>query len=590
MTLESRNVLWKRSWSDDHLRRICGLANAQGGVLEIGKDDAGEVVGIRGVLGLLEEIPNKALSLLGIAVDVNLKSDSGREYIEVVVAPHRNPVSYRGEFHYRTGSTKRVLDAAALRRLLLARFGRRWDDVASPGVGLSDLDGRAVARFRRRAVECERLPPEVLDESVEVLVENLDLRQGAHLKRTAALLFHPSPHRLVPGAYVKLGCFRGPDLLFEDVVRGDLFTQVDVTMDLLYTKYTRGLISYDGIYRVETFPVPRSAMREAVINAVVHRDYASHAPIRIRVRDDRISIRNAARLTPGWSAEALAGERSSRPHNPSIAHAFFRAGLIEAWGLGIRRMMDTCRELGNPMPTWRPEAEGDGLLVTFPFSEAYRSADAVARGIGAPSTTQETARKQPEEGNLNRGLADRILAVLRENPSASRREIAEALAGTTEGSVRYQLDKLKESNRLRRVGPDRGGRWMVLDGDGATGGGESKARSGRRQDLGDGALHHNRQKTARNGGRLPENSQKSAGATRKLPESLPLPDRILAVLRHNPSTSRRKLAAALDTTQSTVRYHLDKLRAAGKIERVGPDKGGHWKVLDVRHTEAVPSG
>ena len=586
MTPDSRNVLWKRSWHDEHLKRICGFANAQGGVLEIGKDNAGEVVGVRGVLGLLEEIPNKAQSLLGIAVDVNLKSDSGREYIEVAVAPHRNPVSYRGEFHYRTGSTKRVLDGAALRRLLLARFGRRWDDVASPGVGLNDLDGRAVDRFRRRAVECERLPPEVLDESVEVLVENLDLRQGAHLKRTAALLFHPSPHRLVPGAYVKLGCFRGPDLLFEDVVRGDLFTQVDVTIDLLYTKYTRGLISYDGIYRVETFPVPRSVMREAVINAVVHRDYASDAPIRIRVRDDRISIRNAARLTPGWSAEELAVERSSRPRNPCIAYAFFRAGLIEAWGWGIRRMMDTCRELGNPTPRWRPEAEGDGLRVTFPFSEAYRAADAVARGIGASPTTQETARKQPEGGNLSRGLADRILAFLRENPSASRHKIAEALAGTTEGSVRYQLDKLKESNRLRRVGPDRGGRWMVLDGDRVADGSASKARSGSRRDPGDGALHHNRQKTARNGGQPPENHQKTVEATRKLPESLPLPDRILAVLRRNPSTSRRALAAALGTTQSTVRYRLDKLRAAGKIERIGPDKGGHWKVLDVVDTEA----
>ena len=591
MTPESRNVQWKRSWRDEHLKRICGFANAQGGVLEIGKDDAGEVVGVRGVLGLLEEIPDKAQSLLGIAVEVNLKSDSGREYLEVVVAPHHNPISYRGEFHYRSGSTKQVLDGAALRRLLLARFGRRWDDMAWPGVGLKDLDGRAVDRFRRRAVKCERLPPEVLDESVEGVVENLDLREGVHLKRTAALLFHPSPHQLVPGAYVKIGCFHGPDLLFQDVVRGDVFTQVDRTMDLLYTKYTRGLVSYDGIYRVETFPVPLAAMREAVINAVVHRDYASHAPIRIRVRDDRISIRNAARLTPGWRADKLAEEHSSRPHNPRIAYAFFRAGLIEAWGWGIRRMLDTCREVGSPTPTWRPEGGGDGLRVTFPFSEAYRAADAAARGTVAPrrGDNQNTARKPPEVGNPSRGLGDRILAFLRENPSASRREIAEALAGTTEGSVRYQLDKLKESNRLRRVGPDRGGRWMVLDGDGAAGGRESKARAGGQRDPGDGALLQNRQKTARNGGQPPENHQKPAATPRKQPESLPLPDRILAVLRQNPSTSRRELAAALGTTQSTVRYRLDKLRAAGRIERVGPDKGGRWKVLPAPHTEAGPS-
>lgn len=585
MTPEPPNVLRTRSWRDEHLKRICGFANAQGGVLEVGKDDAGEVVGITGVLGLLEEIPDKAQSLLGIAVDVNLKSDSGREYIEVVVAPHRNPVSYQGEFHYRAGSTKQVLHGAALRRLLLARFGRRWDDVAWPGVGLKDLCGRAVDQFCQRAIKCERLSPEVLDESVEGVVENLGLREGAHLKRTAALLFHPSPHRLVPGAYVKIGCFRGPDLLFGDAVRGDLFTQVDVTMDLLYTKYTRGLISYDGIYRVETFPVPRSVMREAVINAVVHRDYSSDAPIRIRVRDDRISIWNAARLTPGWSAEKLAAERSSRLRNPKIAYAFFRAGLIEAWGLGIRRMTDTCRELGSPTPTWRPEAGGNGLRVTFPFSEAYRAADAAARGTVAPRPTPKTARKQPEGGNSSRGLADRILAFLRENPSASRREIAEALAGTTEGSVRYQLDKLKQSNRLRRVGPDRGGSWMVLDGDGPAGGSESKAPVGGRQDAG------RRRVTPE----PPENSQKRRATTRKPPENrrnrqktartLPLPDRILAALRQNPSASRRELAAALGTTQSTVRYRLDKLRAAGRIERVGPDKGGHWRVLDIRHTE-----
>ncbi|MDE2796699.1 MAG: winged helix-turn-helix domain-containing protein [Gemmatimonadota bacterium] len=96
--------------------------------------------------------------------------------------------------------------------------------------------------------------------------------------------------------------------------------------------------------------------------------------------------------------------------------------------------------------------------------------------------------------------------------------------------------------------------------------------------------------TARKPPETAANHQKTAVATRKLPESLPLPDRILAVLRQNPSTSRRALAAALGTTQPTVRYHVDKLRTAGWIERVGPDKGGHWKVLDIAHTEAGPSG
>lgn len=326
-------------------------------------------------------------------------------------------------------------------------------------------------------------------------------------------------------------------------------------------------------------------MREAVINAVIHRDYASDAPIRIRVRDDRISILNAARLTPGWSAVKLAGERSSLPRNPRLAYAFFRAGLIEAWGWGIRRMMDTCRAVGNPTPTWRPVSEGDGLRVTFPFSEAYRAADAAARGTVAPRAIQETSRKQPEGRKSGRDIADRILALLRENPAASRRMIAEALAGTTEGSVRYQLDKLKKSNRLRRVGPDKGGRWMVLHGDGAAGGSERTARAGSQRQQGNSVLHNNRQKTARNGGQPLENNQKPDATARKQPEPLPVPERILAVLSQDPSASRREIAATLGTTQSTVRYRLDRLRAAGMIERIGPDKGGCWKVLDVPHAE-----
>ena len=270
MTPETQNVEWKRSWRDKHLKWICGFANAQGGILEIGRDDSGKVVGVKGVLRLLEEIPGKVQSLLGIVVDVNLKSEAGREYLEIAVEPHPNPISYKGEFHYRSGSTKQVLRGAALSRFLLARYGRTWDDMPLPGVGLKDLDTRVVDAFRRRTVRSGRLPAEVLGEPIEILVGNLSLREGEHLKRAAALLFHPSPGRLVPDAYVKIGYFRGSELLFQDEIGGDLFAQVDRAMDLLYTKYTRGLVSYDDVYRVETFPVPREAMREAVINAVRH--------------------------------------------------------------------------------------------------------------------------------------------------------------------------------------------------------------------------------------------------------------------------------------------------------------------------------
>ena len=106
---ESQNLEWKSSWRDEYLKWICGFANAHGGVLVIGKNDQGEIVGVRDPLCLLEEIPNKALSLLGIVVDVDLKSEAGGGYLEIRVEPCPNPISYRGEYHYRSGSTKQVL-------------------------------------------------------------------------------------------------------------------------------------------------------------------------------------------------------------------------------------------------------------------------------------------------------------------------------------------------------------------------------------------------------------------------------------------------------------------------------------------------
>ena len=398
---ESELVEWKETWRDEYLKWICGFANAQGGVLEIGRNDRGEIVGVKDVLRLLEEIPNKVLALLGIVVDVNLKTESGREYLQIVVEPYPNPISYKGEFHYRSGSTKQVLRGAALSRFLLQKNGRTWDDVPALGVGVNDLDVRTLDEFRSRAAASGRLAEDILDDSDAGVIEKLRLREGEHLKRAAVLLFHSEPGALVRDAYVKIGCFRGAEILFQDVIEGNLFTQVDRTMDLLYSKYSRGLVSYKGLYRVETFPVAREAMREAVINALIHRDYADTAPIQIRVYDDRIMLWNPGHLPTDWTVERLAQDHASRPYNPQIAYAFFRAGMIEAWGRGIARITSACEAAGNPRPEWRIEP-GGGVWLEFRYSAAYQAADGVVReGInGAQPESQPSVQPQlqPESG------------------------------------------------------------------------------------------------------------------------------------------------------------------------------------------------
>ena len=196
-------------------------------------------------------------------------------------------------------------------------------------------------------------------------------------------------------------------------------------------------------------------------------------------------------------------------------------------------------------------------------------------------------RKPPENPNQpenRQNISDRIVAFLRERPAASRREIVAALEDTTEGSVRYQLDKLKASNRLRRVGPDRGGHWMVVDGHDAEGSEETDACAGDHRRPGE-TQPENHQRTTR---KPPGNHQKTARNEDQPPEPLPLADRILALLHQNPSASRRELAATLGTTKSIVRYRLDKLRSAGKIARVGSRQG--WSLEGaVRHRQRARS-
>ena len=122
---ENQNIEFKRSWRDEYLKWICGFANADGGVLVIGCNDKGVVTGLTNAAKLLKDIPNKVRDILGIMVDVNLREEAGEETLEIVVEPYPYPVSYKGEYHYRSGSTKQELKGAALDRFLLKKRGRR---------------------------------------------------------------------------------------------------------------------------------------------------------------------------------------------------------------------------------------------------------------------------------------------------------------------------------------------------------------------------------------------------------------------------------------------------------------------------------
>ena len=154
---ESQNTEWKRTWRDDYLKWICGFANAEGGVLEIGRADNGEITGISNAGELLEILPNKIREYLGIMVDVNLRYEEEKEYVQIIVDPYPNPISYKGEYYVRVGSTNQRLTGAALDRFMPGSYGRTWDSVPHPTVSVHDVDRSLLEEFRELARSAGRL-------------------------------------------------------------------------------------------------------------------------------------------------------------------------------------------------------------------------------------------------------------------------------------------------------------------------------------------------------------------------------------------------------------------------------------------------
>jgi ATP-dependent DNA helicase RecG len=356
---ESQNIEWKKSWRDEYIKWICGFVNADGGTLYIGKDDKGKVTGISDAEKLLKDIPNKVRDILGIMIDVNLITEKGKDILEITAESYPYPVSYKGQYYYRNGSTKQELKGAALDKFLLRKQGKHWDGVPVPHVFVNDLNDRAFEYFRKKAAKSRRLTSEVLEEKNDILIEKLHLTDNQYLKRAAVLLFHPDPEKFVTGAYVKIGYFKtDDDLLFQDEIHGDLFSQVEKTMDLLLTKYQKATIEYKGVSRIEEYPFPEAALREALLNSIAHKDYSSANPIQISVYSDKIIFWNEGQLPENWTISQLKEKHPSKPFNPVIANVFFRAGLIEAWGRGIFKIIHACRVSNSPEPVFKCDFSG----------------------------------------------------------------------------------------------------------------------------------------------------------------------------------------------------------------------------------------
>lgn len=469
MQKESQNTEFKESWRDEYIKWICGFANAQGGTLFIGVKDDGSVCGVQDSKKLMEDIPNKVRDLLGLIVDVDLLTENGLDYLKISVAENSYPVNYKGEYHYRTGSTKQLLQSSALTDFLLNKTGKKWDSIPVDNVKIEDLDKESFDIFKREAVRSGRMKEEDLNLSNEQLLENLNLLDNGKLKRAAVLLFHRNPEKWITGSFTKIGYFESDaELKYQDEIHGSLIIQADRIIDLLYTKYLTAYITYDKETRIEHYPFPRPAVREAFFNALIHQNFAESIPIQISVYTDRLYISNDWIIPEGWTAETLMQKHRSIPKNPDIANTFFRAGFIESWGRGIEKICTMCRDFGIFEPEYIVHPRD--IMILFKANEEYVSEmtkikagsfseESQKNPENYPGTTQKSPKNYPE---TTQKTTQKILELIRQNPEISRSQLAEE-CGISPDGIKWQLKKLKENKIIRHIGPDKGGHWEIIE-------------------------------------------------------------------------------------------------------------------------------
>ena len=427
---EDQSTEFKESWRDEHLKNICAFANTKGGRLFIGINDNGQIVGVKDSKKLLDDIPNKVINYLGIIVGAVLHhcKDSGLDYIEIIVPESSVPISYRGIYYVKSGSTKQELKGVALQQFIIKRMGKTFDELPANGANINSIDEGAVRKFLRKAINANRVSLEADGDNILSVLSNLNLlTEDGKLKNAAILLFGKDPRRFLISTYFAIGRFGSSDhdLRYQDIIEGNIFEMPDRVMETLRAKYLVSPIRYEGLQRLEELEYPEESLREAILNSVIHKDYTG-VHIQLSVYDDKLILWNEGRLPADLTIEMLKAKHPSKPHNKNIADIFFKAGYIEAWGRGITKILLGCQKANLPEPIIE-EAFG-GIQITF-----FKSKDK---------------------------SKDKIIDAIRMNPQVTTVELSKA-TGLTASGVEKNIRILKQQGILQRVGSKKSGYWKL---------------------------------------------------------------------------------------------------------------------------------
>ena len=380
-TVERKESLAERR---EIVETCAALASAQGGRIYIGVRDNGTIAGVqigRGTLeGLANDIAQNTVPKLVPAITT--LEGAGQTVILVEVAENpTKPVSAYGRAYRRSGRTNQVLAAGEIAELYFTSRGVTWDETVRADATLDDIDAEKVRKFLSRA-RSERQWEIDAQTPVEPALRQLNLIKNGQLTIAALLLFGKNPQRFLLQAKLRCARFKGDDeveFLDLKVIESDITQQVEEAMAFVRRNTSMAAQIEGKLERTERWEYPPDAVREAVTNAICHRDYADSGNVVVRVFDDRLEVSNPGGLPAGMTVEDLKQPHESKPRNKLVADAFFLIKYIEQFGTGIRRIINDCQEAGVPEPEFESRAGAFRIVFRKAFPLQKRAQEVGAR-------------------------------------------------------------------------------------------------------------------------------------------------------------------------------------------------------------------
>ena len=480
---ESERVEFKRSTGQrtDAAKTICGMLNGLGGFVLFGVTDSGDMVGqqvsaktLEDATAVLRRIEPPAFPDIET---IGLKK--GVSVIVLIVSGGGGPYTYDGRAYLRHGSTTTVMPRDEYERRLVERLHatRRWEnEPVADGVSIDDLDAEEIQITLDNAIRLGRLEATDRRDSASIL-RGLELIREGSLLNAAVALYGKSDSlkTLYPQMSIRMARFRGKNRLadFADNRQywGHAFALLRRAESFLMDHVPiAGRVVSGKMIREDQPWYPPRATREAMANALCHRDYTiPGGAVAVAMYDDHLEITNPGDLHFGITPERLTIPHESKPWNPIIANVFYRAGIIERWGAGTLNIIDWCVENANPTPVWQ-EQTGSVYVTFLPAVLPDIPEAGVHEALGAGGNGTKLALSRHQVKILHKCSEDSVLLDLmaitgRSDRTKFRHQVLNPLleTGLIEMTIPDKPRSSKQKYRLTAKGQavvkDAGGRW-----------------------------------------------------------------------------------------------------------------------------------